>query len=187
MDTQVDRWLSIIYDSWNRLVVDFENLGTKTGYGHIREEDIRSYLFCKARDTLQERGEWVVELHADIRPSRATRQRIDVVVGLDEENHWIVGVEVKHNGQHKPLKKDLDKMRDFMTKGWIKAGVLAVIAKHWEDWETTFKAWGFPEEYGLEPNDKGDNNYWEIRDLKEIELPNERKKLDSLLFVLRKS
>lgn len=186
MGAQVNRWLSIIHKAWNQLVEDFESLGTKRGYGHMREEDIRSYLFCKIRDTLQEQGGWVVELHADIPPSKTTRRRTDIVVGLEEDEHWMVGVEVKHNGQRKPLKEDLDKIRSFMRKGWIKAGALAVMTKHWDEWETIFKAWGFPEEYGLESNDKGDNNYWEIRNLKEIQLPNERKKIDSLLFVLRK-
>ena len=49
------------------------------------------------------------------------------------------------------------------------------------------KEWRFVEKFKLEPVDKGNNNYWEVRELKQIPIEHETKKLDSLFFVLRKT
>lgn len=183
METEVDKWISIVHEAWHSLVDDFEKLGEVSGYGHMREEDIRSYLFCKISDILRERGEWVASLHAE---QPLPGRRADIVAGFGEGETWLVGVEIKRKGQRKPLKEDLDKLQNFMKDSWIKAGVLVAMVIHWEDWEMLFREWGFIEKFKLEPEDKGNNNYWEIRELKQIPIENEIKKFDSLFFVLRK-
>lgn len=183
MDTEVNKWLLFVQEAWNSLVDDFERLDEPTGYGHIREEDIRSYLFCKITDILRRRGEWLLNLHTE---QRLPTRRADIVVGFNENDTWIVGVEVKRSGQRKPLKEDLDKLRTFMKDGRIKAGILVAIVKHWDDWEMLFKEWRFVEEFTLEPEDTSKNNYWEIRELREIPLEGKIMKFDSLFFALRK-
>lgn len=183
METEINKWLSFVQEAWHSLVDDFERFGEPTGYGHMREEDVRSYLFCKICDTLREQGEWLLNLHTE---QRFTTKRVDIVVGLAEDDTWVIGVEVKRIGQRKPLREDLDKLRTFVKDEKIKAGILAAIVRHWDDWETLFRAWGLVEELKFEPEDKGNNNYWEIRELRPVQLENEIIKFDSLFFVLRK-
>lgn len=179
---EVSKWISIVHGAWHSLVDDFERFGDVTGYGHMCEEDIRSYLFCKISDMLRKRGEWLINLHAE---QSFLRKRADIVIGLGDDESWLVGVEVKRVGQRKPLREDLDKLRAFMKNGNITAGVLAAIVKHDDDWETLFKEWDFSDEFKLEPRDEGSNNYWEIRELKKIVIGKETYKWDSLFFVLR--
>jgi hypothetical protein len=188
MRIEVNKWIRIVLEAWHSLVDDFENFGPERGYGHMREEDIRSYLFCKISEVMQKRGEWLFELHAE---QPLPEERADIVVGTIDDVPC-VGVEIKQSGQQKPLTNDLNKLCSFMKNGEIKSGILAVITEHYEYvspkpyWESVFKAWDFPERFKLEPKDIGKNNYWEIRELKEITIENKIKKLDSLLFVLRK-
>lgn len=183
MEKEVDKWISIVHEAWHSLIDDFERLGETSGYGHMREEDIRSYLFCKISEILRKRGEWVASLHAE---QPLPEKRADIVVGFGEGESWLVGVEIKQTGQHKLLKEDLDKLQKFMKDVRIKAGILAAVAIHWIDWEMLFKEWRFTEKFKLEHEDKGNNNYWEIRELKQVLIGKEMKKLDSLFFVLRK-
>lgn len=95
-------------------------------------------------------------------------------------------IEIKQSGQRRPLLSDLRKLHGFMKDERIRIGILVTIASRWDDWETTFKYWRLPEEFNLEPKDMGNNNYFEIRELKEIPIEEGIKKLDSLFFVLRK-
>lgn len=179
MTGEIKKWIEMVHDAWHRLVDDYEELA----YGHMREEDTRSYLFCKIRDLLQERGESLLELHADI---AMPDKRADIVLGLAKRDSWSLGVEIKHKGQKKPLTDDLNKLSAFIREGKIKSGILAALVDHWDNWEPIFEAWDLATKFQLGPKDKGSSNYWEIRKLKEVRIEDESFKWDSLFFVLRK-
>jgi len=180
MQTETNKWIGIVHDGWHHLLDDIEKLGDKLGFAHLcREEDIRSYFFCKISDAIREKGEWLIDLHAE---QPLPNERADIVVGSIDDDSWAVGVEIKR----KVVTDDLDKLCRFMKNGKVKSGVFAAIDKHMINWEAIFKAWGFAERFKFEPKDTGSNNYWEIRELKEIHIGDKIVKWDSLFFVLRK-
>jgi hypothetical protein len=182
MMVEVEKWLDIAYQAWNSLLDDYERFGSEDGYGHMREEDIRSYLFCKIKDLLQKRKESLLELHADV---PLPGNRADIVLGFVEEDTFSVGIEIKRVGQRKPLIADLRKLCVFMKEEKIKYGILAALVKHYDDWETIFEGWELAKRFHLESKEKASNNYWEIRKLKEIKVEGLSIKWDSLFFVLR--
>jgi len=91
----IKKWIEIVHDAWHRLVDDYEELA----YGHMREEDTRSYLFCKIRDLLQERGESLLELHADI---AMLDKRADIVLGLAERTLGALVLKSSTEGRKSP-------------------------------------------------------------------------------------
>lgn len=183
MSEKTEKRIVIVHDAWHRLVDDFEKLGSGDGYGHMREEDIRSYLFCKIGELLRERGERLVDLHADI---PLPHRRADIVLGDIDGKSWSVGVEIKRTPQHKPLTNDLDKLSVFMKEGQVEFGILVALVKRYNNWKRVFEAWDLPRKFKLEPKDKGTNNYWEVRELKDIRIGDNSFQWDSLFFVLRK-
>lgn len=167
--------------AWNEFLDDVEKLGERGGFLHSREEDMRSYLFCKLVDILNREKMWLIDLRTEL---RIERKRLDLALGINNKK-CSLGVEVKPNITKTPVNEDLNKLKIFLKKGYIKTGVFIGINKHLDSWDKILENWF--EDIGLiiDKEDKGDNNYWNARVLKPIYKGEKIVQFDSLFIVLR--
>ena len=185
MKSEIDEWVDILKEAWSKLIDDYRMFGPfeRSGYGHMQEEDMRCFLFCKLMDELRSRNKFLINLHADV---PILGKRVDIALGLEEdkpeEDRWKLGVEIKRTGDIQPIKEDLEKLRFFMENGKVKAGVFVTMAKHSVNLKDQFRR-DINAEYELEEKDTGNNNFakW-VR----IRIPEYNVDWDALYLVLRK-
>lgn len=161
MKSEVNKWIDMLREAWSKLIEDYRILGSfeRSGYGHMQEEDLRCFLFCKVMDELRSRDEFSVDLHADV---SVLGKRVDLALGLGEdkpdEAAWKLGVEIKRTADIQGIRGDLEKLRFFIESRKIEAGAFLAMAKHSADLKTLFTQ-VFNAEYKLEEKDTGNNNF----------------------------
>lgn len=178
MEQEINEQIEIIHEAWNSLLDDYQKLGLPGGYIHMREEDLRSFLFCKIIELLRKQKLFLLDLHADI---PLPRKRADIVLGLSDEA-WHIGVEIKTRRQPKPIREDLEKLQIFMKDKQIEAGVFLAIFEHSWNMRECFSHWGFDVEFKLEERDRGNNNFTEWR---RLTIEERNIDYDALFLVLR--
>jgi len=178
MEFEINKWVNIIKEAWFDLIYDYRKFGERSGYGHMREEDIRCFLFCKIMDLLKLHDEFLINLHAQVPIGGAT---VDMALG-PEEDKWELGVEIKRTGGIQTIKKDLEKLRNFMKNKKIEAGVFLTIAQHSVNLKDKLQS-DIYAEYKLEEKDAGNNNFTEWHCIKIDEYDVD---WDALFLVLRK-
>ena len=154
MKSEINRWIDIVNEAWSDLIFDYRKFGDRSGYGHIREEDIRCFLFCKIMNLLRLHNEFLINLHAEAPVGGKT---LDIALGPEAEK-WELGVEIKRTGDLQSIRKDLEKLRTFMGDRKIEAGVFLAIARHSANLKDEFQR-HINKEYKLEEKDKGNNNF----------------------------
>jgi len=179
MKSEINKWIGIVKEAWSDLIYDYRRISERSGYGHMREEDIRCFLFCKIMNLLRRRDEVLINLHADVPVS--DRKTIDIGLGL-EENKWELGVEIKRTGDIQAIKNDLQKLRNFILNKKIEAGIFLTIADHSANLKDKFQQI-INAEYELEEKDTCNNIFVEWQRIKIDECNVD---WDALFLVLRK-
>ncbi|MEM3760650.1 MAG: hypothetical protein QXZ02_06035 [Candidatus Bathyarchaeia archaeon] len=108
----MDEHLKILHEAWTSLLDDYEKIYQRRWYVHEREEDIRSYLFCKILNILNKQRLEVMNLHADI--PIMNRKRVDIVLGSSKD-FWNLGVEIKRSISRAILEEQLNKLKEFIA------------------------------------------------------------------------
>ena len=175
-------WLCLVGKAWNEFLDDVEKLGERGGFLHSREEDMRSYLFCKLVDILNREKMWLIDLRTEL---SVERKRLDLALGINNKK-CSLGIEVKPNMTRTPVSGDLNKLKDFLKKGCIETGVFIGINKHRDSWDRILENWFEDVGLSIDKEDKGDNNYWNMRVLKPIYTGEKMEQFDSLFIVFRK-
>lgn len=161
MESGINEQIKILRQAWNSLLDDYEKIYQWNWYLHEREEDIRSYLFCKIVDILNRRGLDVINLHADI--SVLGRKRADIVLGLKDKDSWNLGVEIKRSISRAVMEEQINKLQNFMANKKIESGAFLAIIQHSYGLRKMLDPWGFKDKFKLEGRDKGNNNFIEWR------------------------
>lgn len=179
MELKTNKWVDIVKEAWSDLIYDYRKIGERSGYGHMREEDIRCFLFCKIMELLKCHDEFLINLHADV--PILDKKTIDIGLG-PEEDGWKLGVEIKRTGDAQAIKNDLEKLRNLIVSKKIEAGVFLAIAQHSANLKDEFER-DINAEYELEERDKSDNNFveWHCITIDEYNVD-----WDALFLVLRK-
>jgi len=179
MGSGMDEYLKILHEAWISLLDDYGKIYQWVWYVHEREEDIRSYLFCKILNILKKRRLEVMNLHVDI--PIMNRKRADIVLGSSEDI-WNLGVEIKRSISHAIMEEQLNKLGDFIANKKIDSGVFLAIIQHSYNLKEMLEYWGFKEKFKLEERDKGNNNFIEWR---RIIVKDANIDWDTLFLVLR--
>lgn len=123
----INKWIDIVKEAWSDFIYDFRLFGERGGYGHICEEDMRCFLFCKIMNLLKSHKEFLINLHAD---APISGKSVDIVLGAQEDEKWGLGVEIKRTGNIQGITADLEKLKEFMNDGKIGAGVFLALVPH---------------------------------------------------------
>ena len=162
-------YVEILQESWNNLLEYYEKPLEKSGYIHDREEDLRSLLFCKIFNLLEERGiplNFSTErgpfptISTEVRMRSNTR--LDILLRRSEDS--ALGVEIKRN---MAIENDLEKLKNFMMKKLITIGAFTTIVKRSQNLKTR-EMTPFVDTpdyhkvkilYDISENDNGSNNF----------------------------
>lgn len=179
MGSKTNKWVDIVKEAWSDLIYDYRKFGERSGYGHMREEDIRCFLFSKVMELLKWHDEFLINLHADVPILDA--KTVDIGLG-PEEDRWELGVKIKRSGDIQAIKNDFKKLRNFMVAKKIEAEVFLTIANRSANLKDQFQR-SINAEYKLEEKDTGNNNFVEWHHIKVDEYNVD---WDALFVVLRK-
>jgi len=179
MKSEINNWIDILREAWSNLVSDYRKLGERSGYAHRREEDIRCFLFCKIMDLLQERDKFLLDLAADV---PILNQKADIGLAPKKEDGWKIALEIKRTGKLDKIKEDLEKLRNFLERKKIEAGVFLTIAEHSENLREKLTQ-SINTEFKLEGQDQENNNFTEWH---RIKIDKFNMDWDTLFLVLRK-
>ena len=96
-------YVEILQEAWNNLLEYYEKPLEKSGYIHDREEDLRSLLFCKIFNLLEERGipftfsteRGILLPTISTEVNLRSNTRLDILLRKSEDS--ALGVEIKIN------------------------------------------------------------------------------------------
>lgn len=175
--------------AWSNLLDDVDRIGNKKGFVWTREEDIRSYLFCKIADVLMTEEKWLTDLQTEVRYGKS---RLDLALGNNGEDKFILGVEIKRGIIKNPVLKDINKLKTLMDRSHIRAGIFIGFSNHRQEdhWRKIFENWFSEISVDMGFEDLGHNNYLEIREIKPFRIPDKGSEKechwDSVFIVIRR-
>jgi hypothetical protein len=195
-ERDVNDWINILYQAWNKMLKHYARLGEQGGYYPSREEDMRSFLFSKILDVVDEKKLSLLDLHTEVSLKKGSRQRTDITLGWIDKNHCKLAIETK---VHKGIKEDINKLKELIEDEHIEAGAcLAVVLRPCDEkkpsrklplWETDIYR-EIETSLKIAQKDDGNNNFvkWKpIRRQGNVGTPNYwHVEFDAMFLILRK-